>query len=1571
MTNNRAVVVANLIKQGDQGFRLSLRWALGNPTDPTVCDLPKKDDSFGIVVRTREDHYLQADGSLGVDSHKFVIKPMLYAMIDAPREKVPVPGQTELFQRVAGKPTSGVAEGDIEEVPQPDGGTKRQLKPGKGMGVLHLLDEADPDNNRQLAESIIQQRLRSLTGSISEEPLFAALANNGKAQLRFSERLAGYLVTTGLKPAESRAPIIDLYQSLASMAQAELYFVGSTNSFGQTLSERVPIAGQLGLLELDSVADIYEHAAMAMHVMSDPATLRMLEEATFTPDQVRKQLKLMALQGGTMIDFWSAPTVPDGDNGEAQRGVQHIAAHLLGLGCDLIIPAATIDEIQAERNGNVLEIVLSDAAGRYGQAKTYLDPLDIKNAQTHGASFQPKPPKHAYVNFDLTQPDSVYPDAKERNLTAEEPRFNTGNGLVEVHIVPEPPTEIARNIDGTRAYSKAPAQTEAGFNLYGFWNGAAGMDDYFSDPDAVPTLEELKPYLITRRFSLERDLYGAFPDIGGQSHPGIVRALNSPPSQAIVPRPLKSRDYNEFEDSGDGQSNVAPEVPDLLYRNNNAPDPTIFAFDIRRGFMPQVPVPNGAVSGWDPAAVVDDAWAPSSRRNGSTDLSKPETYRFFVTSVDTFDLESEPRPVRGADVDARDTENPWFFHPTFRTQIPAPGNLISIIVNKDTNNPLLRVTWQMPDFSETPGVDALLSALGKELITRVRVYRRRLIAPVDLEEPASFSLSLTEDPNWIRYESLMTHRGWSRFDEKVVPGSAGQCEFPLAYKDRGFEYVVGINLAVPEEATPFWASATLSRKLAYVERGEDGSLKAQTRSVPEAPASSNVAGFPLIVLPNVDQPRAPMGRVMPLLAGNLAAASPILPLPGVQRDLVLAKILGMPFVEGDSPWRDTGVSLSRGQQAAADTALERSLTELRKLPTLPDDLAIDDPRLAITRQIIARSFQQPLETKSSNGVKRDIGQNMTIGFRGVMQLRWVYESHAAKPPLSDSKDAEAVAFEVFQVSVPIDSAQAKNAAIFTADADADDGSYKIRFTRPTDPREMVAFEELVNTLENIFAPKFGMFEDAVGKHFAIIEVIKVTDNSAVVTARPTDGILGKGAGRLNIFLARSVATVRTSELDADEATDQSVLLPVGGGNREIGCWWVAPKSSQGSVGEHARMAVMTLALAPTIQPLGVSWLDVYSAVDRSVERLNPDDGFANWLPADIRNLSDATSNPRLVLRWAIPEDSDPDLRLVVERERKRASQEPDQNLLLNSLDLEQWRIIRRIEQIDESENLHTEEVERLANGSGAWMMGARIFIDVEESARDKVLIPPERDLMARDGLLKLPNGVNSLPSFIDYWQKIGDSAAMDGNYVYRYRVQLARPVAETDLFLYSPPSPWTEWILPESPEIEVIDGGIVEQDFTTELFAPRIDFVIDSDPALKSYLRMGLTAHTITEESTLDWKYRILIRRPLSVLMPGTQGSETSDVTRQVGTSLDIGAVETGVITDYDIERSFADEDLELEYEVYVQQFIIRNRGGQAIEQLVRSPSGEPQLRFKLTVTAPSNSERDKEIYIKRKLVIR
>ncbi len=1570
MTDKKAAVVANLIKMGNDDFRLAIRWVLGDPSDSKVSQLPKKDDSFRIEVRTRQKNYLQANGTLDVTPYKFEIEPKKYAMVDPPREQVPVPGETELFQRVARKPMTHVAEDDIEETPDANGGTKRKLKQGKGMGVVHLLDETSPKKNVTDAAHIIEQRVVAVSEMLQQKTLLAGFGQNDKARHYFSGKLAQYLVSTGLKPSESLAPVVDLYKSLASMAEVELLSASSVESFGQILVDRAPIAEGLGLLDLDSIADIYEHAAMAMQVMSDRVTLRMLEEVTFTPDQVRKQLKLKALQGGTMIDFWSAPDTLGGDNGDNQRGRHYIASHLLGLGCDIAVPRATVDLIQDEKDANVLEIELTDIADRYGSTKTYLFPWDIDNAKDIGASFSPKPPRRAYVNFDLTRPDSVYPDDSDRKLTADEPRFNTGNGLVEVHIVPEPPSEAPRNSDGTMIDTNERVPTETGFNLYGIWQGAAGMDKYFSDPNAVPELEVLRPYLITRRFSFERDLLGAFPDIKDQTHPGILAALANPPPHAIVPRPIRSRDFNDYEDDGKKQPKPAPEVPDPLYRNIDAPDPTIFTFDLRRGFESIAPVPSGAVSGWDPAAVVDESWSPMKRRDGSTDLAGPEPHRFFVTSVDAFDLESTPVPVNGADIESSLAQQErWIYLPTFRTQVPAPKNPARSIVDDVKSNPKLEVTWEVPDLAEMPGIEALLSQIGEEFTIHVRLYRRRLIEPIKLDAIESFLLSHTDDPNWAGFDSQMTRRGWERFAEQEHPGSAGQCIFELDYADRGYEYVAALNLRVPNEAVPFWTRATLNRKVVYVERGKDGSLTAKDRIVAEAPASSNVAAVPPEVLPNLDEPRGPIGQQVPVVTGQLASASPVLPLHGVQRDLVLAKIIGMKSAQMTNDWRNTGISLSAGQQAAADTALERSLKELRKLPTIPDDLKIDDARLAAARLIVARSFQQPFETNGSKGQMRDVGQNMTIGFRGIMELRWTYESHAARVPQSGSEDAEAVSFDVLQTRAPMEPAEAEKAASFNADGTAGEDGYRLSFSRPSDPGELRGFEELVETLENDLAPKFAVFfeTDSDAIHSVIVEKIKFSGDTAEISARPAKDSLGSGKGRLRVFLANPVATVKTENLDSDEPVEQSVLLPVGGGDREYGCWWVVPRSAQGRIGGHARTAIMTRQLDPTIQPLGLSRLEVYSAVDRSVERLDPKD-FSDWLPDDIQDLADATSNPRLVLRWVPPKD--PDLRLVIQRERRRASQESEQLRTFNADDLEQWRIVRRIEEIDESEELTTDEINKLSTGDNAWMLGAQISVDADETSEKKLLIPPQRALIANAGLLKLPGTDEELPSYIDYWQKIGINAAMDGNFVYRYRLQLARSVVGTDEFLYSAPSAWSEWVLPESPPIKVLDKGIVEKKFTSELFAPRIDFVVNADPALKSYLRTGLAASNAATETALNWRYRILISRPLSILTPGETGSVTSEIKRQVGTSLDLEAVDSGVITDLDVERSFADEDLTLEYEIYVQQFVIRYKDGQLVEQLVRSHTGEPQKRIQIQVPAPGVGDLDKEIHLRTELTV-
>ncbi len=1597
MNEDKLKVVANLIKTHTNSYTLSVRWVLGELD--TSSELPKLGDVFHLTVRTREDRYLRVDGTLSAvgDKTTFTAKPKYYAMVDPPRRKVQVPGQPELFQRVADKPTSPVAKDDIEEIELSQNEKKKQLKLGKGLGVLHLLEQVDPSVNIKDATRLIEERLQIMAASLpTGEDGFSTLRNDSNFRSQFAKRLASYLVSTGLKPSESIAPIVDLYKELAVMASQELAFETSTADFFSSLIAHAPIVQEFGIGDLSSIAELYESVAMAMDVMTDPGTVRSLENVTYTPDQVRKQLKIQAFQGGSLIDFWASPDVDGGVGNETDRGHHYSASDLLGLGLDIEpIPAETIEEIQSDVANNFLMIELSDANGSYGISSTILHPQDITNAKTLGAAFTPNKPKRAFVNYDLTMQDSVYPKESERNLKAEEPRFVTGNGMVELHIEPTNPSEVPRDSNGEVISTDQRVATEAGFNIYGIWENSPGMDKYFTNPETIPSIDELQPYLITRRYSYERDIFGAFPDVIGATHPGVVEALANPPWHSVIPRPRRGLDYDEHEDTGTKSRNDAVEVPDLLYRNDDGQDPTIFSFDIRRGLIPTHTGPAGAVVGWDPAAEVDDEWTPLHNRDGSTSSGRPEYYRFFVSSVNCFDQESDIVPVVGADLNAvQDGPRRWIFTPAYRSQIQAPENL-ELFVGKGTPPKKLLVQWNTPDHNENPGVAKLLGefkAQGHELSARLRLYRRRLTKPVEAEKDLDLAYFIdADDPNWAGFSFQMSRRGWKEVHDVVctapTSGITWTKEFTLDYSDLGFEYIAAANLHLPEKAQPYWSPATVSRTLAFVHRGENGELIPSERVIADAPTSSMVASVSSVMIPNEDKPRA---AVASRLSGILAEATPVYPLPGIQRDLVLARIIGMSDGKAPSkPWSDTGISLSYGQKASAEAALIRTLDALRKV-TGDSDLEVSDPSLTIVRQIISSRFQQLSNDTNSSFSHLEIGQNLSIGFRGILRLQWHYEAHASRPPLGDIEDAEATSFEIFQVRMPLNPTEAENKSNFQAQAEVTATGFKLSLpsTNTLDPGELAEFNDMLSALKDQKVPKLAIFqEDSTDVLLAaIVENVTVSGTTADVTAKPIGNNLGTGkGGRIRIFFGMSLATVKTQGLDSIDQTLQEVFLPIGGGEREIGCWWAIPRSAQNQHGEYSRWAIHTAILEPTIEPEALGHLDVYSAVDRAVELLDPQI-YRDWIPSDIHDMADALSNSRIILRWNQPADHS--LNVVIERERKRAVQSPEPPSFLMDRDFEQWKIIRQIQEMSDDEEILPEDINVLSEGPGAWMLGNRIKVEPDEASAPNVLINADKELSAKDGLLLLTGSDSSLPAFIDYWDEIDNpTAAMDGQFLYRYRLRLARAINGSAIinnsglsenFLYSPPTPWSEWILPESPPI-IVNHQKPISEFSTDVYSPRIDFVLTSNPRLKSQARSRRPLRDDTREvysdisfeDDLDWKYRVVIRRVLGVVSPGEDGSQFSVILRDVGIPIELGPENTRMVTDWNIERDFADDVLKLQYEIFVQQISIRKLDGKRVEQPVRSHTSEPQGRIEIELQAPGPNEAGKEIHLTQKILIK
>ena len=1588
MSKLTIIANANLIKTSQNEFRLAVRWILGEkPDDITASEAPKTDDKFVLTVRTHDKLYLKADGTLGAKGRKakHTIEPMRYAMVDPPRVLEAVPGDPAGSRRVAIAPTAQVDPMDIQD----SGGQSekdRRLAPGKGLGVLHLLDRLDPEENQKAAAAVFANAAKAFLGSDGR-----ALADpsDEKAADTLAESVADALAAYF---AQSRGRVEEHYQIFAELNAALIKQVQSpdilqqnTQSLSEALLEDVPELAALNLTGSATAADGFAAYALAMRLVADPDVASLINERIDNPEEVRKQLKLKAFQGGDLLDFWSKPS--GGTGADSDRGKLYPAWKLFGLGFDFpVLPRATIDAVLAAPGGKLF-IEVGDAKSRYKTCPVILRTEELERALALGSIFQPLKPKLAYLNHRLFAGDAVYPNENDRNLDATDPTFKTGEGLVEFHIVPHR-KELVTAKDDDRCFDPMTFRSEGGFNIYGIWEGAAGMERYFSDPDAMPSLGELRPFLITRRYSFERDLIGAFPNTGGQAHPGLKRALEAPASHPVLPRPKSSRDYDGFQKRAEGRQ--APEIPDPFYRNEDG-DTTIWAYDLRQGMKPSKPVPSGVERGWDPAGVINKDWSPLLDRDGNQTHGSPQGYRFFVTAVDAYDQESEPCAVHVGDSALETGENPdqTIYYPRVRSQVPQPDD-IEVSASGQAG---LKITWRTPPFSEEDnrkGWKALFDpASNIGVSTKVKIYRRRLLEPV-LEDADNIKFLSAAEPDihWRQFDANLALEGWEPVHSAEVSGPVNgaqlQYHHPLAYHDRGFEYRVGVNFSVPSSHQRYWLPLARERTIDTILR-KDGQITAEERTLAEAPSSSDIAAPPPIAIVNADAPRGPVAGS---LSGQLAAAKPVLPPPGVQRDLVLSKLVSLASPAITPPeaggWLNTGVVLNQAQKAVAEAALHRSLGALSDVFG-GDALKISDDRLAASRRIIAQTFNREADDPANAGEKgKTLGLHPTVGFRGFMHLAWRYEPHAARRPSGQDQDAETTSFEVHSIRIPEDNPQSAGPAI-SARASVRSNGFTLEPREPSanaDVEEVLAEQDkaMREALLASNRPAFGLFvadHEVDGERSlsggSVTAARLVGDKIEVDVDQSVEETPVFGTGDLHIFFPNRVTSTKVNDFAATSALDLSVTLPVSGGYDEIACWWIIPLSAQNLRGDRSRMQSHAARFASSLEPRPVERLDVYSALDRQRERLKKDQ-LGEWAPGDIADDSDAISNPRLVVRWRANER---DLLAIIERNEKRMSDEPAK--LLSVSEPSQWARLRTIEQLDRDAMLETDWIEKISTGESAWLHGHPVEPDGDPDTENQ-LVDVTRELSADDGLLKLESGNELLPAFIDYRQTLADSnVAMDSNWLYKYRMRLARVITTENGQTYpllSQPSAWSEWTRPETPPIQVRRGAD-RTEYRSDIAGPEIHFELSASSTQKSTNRLGRSLMKAERQGVdidpLSWKYKVVIRRRMRSLRPTEEGSaiieELIDVGRPVILLPEQDGGESTTITDTAIEREFFGQVIDTSYEIYVQQFAIRTLpDGQRVETPVRSHTSEPQHRIPIQVKAPIDP--DDEVIFHQKLTI-
>ncbi|SEL29643.1 hypothetical protein [Halomonas daqiaonensis] len=1547
--------MAVLRREADGHYALVVRWLLGN-TDEA---LPLDDDRFRVRCRlSGSDRYLRPDGKFGAPGEEHVIEsgPRNFFMLDPPRVAEVIgtsPDGSPRYWARAQVPGGPVVPAHAA------GGSLRygeRLEYSHPLGMIHLLQESTPSRQAwRLANTVAPAMRQRLDGIRSMNNGLRALGDDIElAAERSARRLGQFLVRQRLRP-------LDLPLHLS---RAHVRLIAGVR-LGQL---RVPAAFEMpGIFRLndasrtaEELAEDVAHGALVSSALDDETLIERLDAESNGRSQARQHLRLRALQGGTLIDFWCNPDAPVAACDDGARGAVYPASEVMGTGVTVgRFSAETVDgwihygdtiEVSVEHSpgpgndradrplvdgkvetpGNILEVDPRPARWETGEAPPLRAALELKRAVRKGSSLPPPAPKGAQINYDLAQSNAG--DVGTPGRPAEPSvAYQTGEGKLQILINPPAQPRGARSVFS--------------YNVYGIWEGAPGMQHYFDNPDADPPLDTLKPWRITRRYSFARDLAPSFPGSREVAHPAVARALADPPWSPVFEAPTRTIDPSEAPDVDVGAQEGSRPLPPAGREGM-----TTWSLDLRKGMRSPIRVPADVVRGWDPFGALADDWTPEHDRDGNHLTDRPQRYRFWVTSVDAFEQESAPVAVLANDAQAGEFASN-LFSPRWRAPLLGPPLAVSedgddvFSVTFDEESMSLETRWQTPyrnNLAEHDG--AIAVRVDKDILrAHVVVFRRRILdrAPPEPERADLMSQhgGVFSLPQWTHQLQEMRERGFVEFHRvaDIGPPTSGESwnhDFPLEWGDRGFEYAVAVGFSIASDRAPFWFQNVVPsetsegrRAVLYIPDGDV--FKESLQRIADTPRVSDVAVTDPIRVVNDAEPRGvtAIDADLPLIA-----ASPVLPPGRVRRDHVLLRLLAHDFARNGlplrpEPWAGTDRALTVGQQVMCESAMRRALD---RCGTRPDVIYTD--RYAVLRQMLA-------EELDARPAERVLRQHSTVGFRGVKTLRWRYRPFALHAPNSDT-EAEAVLTRIYAVRSPIETADAAGYATFDVRGELiAETPPRYRLQGPVDDgreRFLAIAEHGQPTLVRLAAS-----DDTTPVFALLAEVDSPESAQPILTLRALNDASLPSAARLIGFAGQPRVDVPITDFEAESSYELDV--PVGGGYPEFFCWWMVSVSAHGREARAARRDAVPLAAAMTVEPAPPVAVVAGPPVRRVGDELNPEtEAHRRFLPETIDTVSKARNNPRLVFSWIDPRES-VGARLVVLRQRKRVSE--DETPRLRSLDVERtpWTAIESIDSADVDAPLDAADAELLA---GTWLLGKPVEPDdVGDATDEDVLIRPEQGLSSVSGIIELERrigaDVRTVPAFVDYYLANGEPRfAMDGNWLYRYRLARAIDLDENGIFalpndkryLLSRSTEWTPYYRPETREFEVRLSEY-RNDPDPDLVEPIVELhfrVLTNRPPMRFESLEG-------SEIVREWLYRIVVRRRVDLAL-AVEGDPRGYAWVDVGYPVEVrDGADTAVVVDDVVDRAHPDDARTLVYDFSVTQYAMVEVDGRLTERLVRT----------------------------------
>lgn len=1558
----------------DERYGFVIRWILGASQNAEEQEntLPRDGDVFKVAIRRASGggFYLQpGENSWAAGKHSFEIKPLPFAMLDPPRQ----PAQIPEYPGAAGKTwLVGVEpKGPVEDIPA-DG----DLKDGDGtkpIGVKHLIQETDTARvawrvREQFRSAMRAQRLTLARAGVgADEEVEAAARDLALFAMHGVKRIAAL-------PRRVRSDIENLERRTLSRAEGagadDVLFGGRT------------------------VAENWRRSALFAAALADRETVARADELRSDAARMRSQLRMRALQGGKMIDFWggltgNVPAVPVED-----RGKVYPASHLLGLGCQLgnftkaevqswatlpqrtseliaievtHVPSAEARTAPADMAGaDFLPEARSVATFKPGTAMLF--PSEIQAAISGGSSRPPGKPRRAFVNYDLVRTwVDVSKLPQNFDIDRDGPGLShaTGDAKIEVLILPPKVTYDATG---------RPENTVIGFNVYGVWEGASAASDKWFKGEAEPSLKDLKPWLITRRYSYVRDLKGALPAGAGGVHPAIVGALADPPWHPTL---LRSSALEDKTPEAEGET--ATPLPDVTNVDENGERLTSWSFDLRKGMRAGKGAPAGLNVGWDPAYPAAVDWTPEMWRQDDPAVppehARPQGYRFWVTSVDGVEQESDPVPVETLDRATSPAVTPetYLFTPQFRTQLPPvpqgpAGSGDELLIDLPSPSRLV-VSFKTPRIFLLGGSETPDSPPPKIDVTRLEAHvlllRRRLLRKVVGNEgprpTARAGEAILSTAPW--REMLKRERqegGWEVSSHALraltLPQgrTAWSAPFTLNSADRGFEYKALVGFSVASRYQPFWAKDVAARPVQVPVRDSSG-FKLTRTTVAESPRVSNVVATSVLPSPNI-APARPAG--LPQTEGDTRIAAAVLPPPNIDRDLVLLRLLANPNEDGADravfeelkPWLDIDEAITLGQAMMCARALDRVNYKNGAPPTAEE--------IAVVREILTKDF---VNLKGADW-QTLLKQHATVGFRGLEELRWSYDPFAKTPPTGTDTDteAEAVGFRIFTARAPRNRLFPASTPV-RMEIEWANGVFQVTSvtidvpktpTGEATPEGKATISSTIAALKSGAQPALVRLDNESTVLFA--NAFRFTGAAEEQIDRAEMKLLGGTAAagvtyKADICLGIPIADLQHNRFDAK--VDHRVFVPVGGGQAEAIVWWVVAVSAQQEIAP-AEGRPVTFRLFPAtvkaLRPVAPMIRSVRSSsgpFDAALDPTKPAEKA--WSPTKLTKAS-ALFDPRLYVAWDqdyVDEDS---TLIEIDRHFQAASTGNEGRRTSRRVSGE-WEAIRSIEALADDAPIRAEWVEAVGRN---WLRGRIVEEDGVPAEAKPFVNAKERPLPGKTGvkLLGDPSAgeQRKFATLIDYFSRNENKIEVmtDGDYEYAYRMRYSLLVdanaPEEWRRLESDWSPWSQHVIAHRPPLQVKAG--------TRTSA-------DSDPMRPPSVTLRFQAAPPSTASTRNaWRqdmsraeYRIMVQRKVrSAFVETTDDPSDRRVAwYEIGKPLTLpyrpdGAPAEIELLDQGFERDDPDTAMTVTYRVQVVQYVVDEQA--LSERLIRKQGDDATI---------------------------